>query len=103
MSGKKKLFRQGVDLANSRRMRVRRRARPRIVRHATRQIIIVVTIAVAFWATMDFFVETWLPHNSERTTSGEKSSTQTSCELIGCVHQAAHDGCSQKQAQRKLC
>ena len=63
MSGKKKLFRQGVDLANSRRMRVRRRARPRIVRHATRQIIIVVTIAVAFWATMDFFVETWLPHN----------------------------------------
>ena len=75
MSGKKKLFRQGVDLANSRRMRVRRRARPRIVRHATRQIIIVVTIAVAFWATMDFFVETWLPHNSERTTSGEKSST----------------------------
>ena len=90
MSGKKKLFRQGVDLANSRRMRVRRRARPRIVRHATRQIIIVVTIAVAFWATMDFFVETWPPHNSERTTSGEKSSTQTSCELIGCVHQAAH-------------
>ena len=73
MSGKKKLFRQGVDLANSRRMRVRRRARPRIVRHATRQIIIVVTIAVAFWATMDFFVETWLPHNSERTTPGEKS------------------------------